>query len=335
MSTLNNLEKIYKKSGLSRSKAVEQYDLNNNLIKIWKSITDINKTLQYSSGCISLCCNGKKQTYNNYIWKFSNDPNLDDNEIWKKVFDNEHDDLFISNYGRYFSKKMNKSFGTVINNNMVLEYHNNTYTIANLVLKTFVGDKPSDKYIICHIDKNSKNNKLTNLCWVLKNTNIDFNYKKSGLTQKKQIVQLKDNIIINTYNSLKEAHEKTNINIGHISECANNKRKSASGFTWDFIIDNDINGEIWKLNINLNLFVSNKGRILSRHGKTYGYLNKNGYYSYSKYKVHKLVAETFINNPDNKKTVDHINGDTKNNCIENLRWATIKEQLINRGHEYN
>ena len=48
--------------------------------------------------------------------------------------------------------------------------------------------------------------------------------------------------------------------------------------------------------------------------------------------VHRLIAETFIDNPENKKTVDHIDGNKQNNCAENLRWATMKEQLANRGH---
>lgn len=47
--------------------------------------------------------------------------------------------------------------------------------------------------------------------------------------------------------------------------------------------------------------------------------------------IHKLVAEAFIPNPENKPTVDHINRDRKDNCAENLRWATWLEQADNRG----
>ena len=83
---MGDLNKIYKKSGISRSKKIEQYDLNNNLINTWFLLMDIHRKLNYSCGNISLCCNGKKKTYNNYIWKFVNDPNLF-NEIWKLIFD--------------------------------------------------------------------------------------------------------------------------------------------------------------------------------------------------------------------------------------------------------
>ena len=42
--------------------------------------------------------------------------------------------------------------------------------------------------------------------------------------------------------------------------------------------------------------------------------------------VHRLVALTYIPNPDNKLTVDHINRNRLDNRVENLRWATKEEQ---------
>ena len=48
------------------------------------------------------------------------------------------------------------------------------------------------------------------------------------------------------------------------------------------------------------------------------------------YSIHRLVAQAFIPNPENKPTVDHINRDRLDNRVENLRWATHEEQQSNK-----
>ena len=46
-------------------------------------------------------------------------------------------------------------------------------------------------------------------------------------------------------------------------------------------------------------------------------------------KIHRLVAEAFIPNPDNKREVDHIDNNKSNNDVSNLRWVTHKENQNN------
>ena len=64
-----------------------------------------------------------------------------------------------------------------------------------------------------------------------------------------------------------------------------------------------------------------------------GYL-KVGLYKNGKRKtfgIHRIIAEIFVENPENKPEVDHIDRDTSNNRPDNLRWATAREQKYNQG----
>lgn len=67
-------------------------------------------------------------------------------------------------------------------------------------------------------------------------------------------------------------------------------------------------------------------------------LSKNGYLRVKLTKdkekqwqsIHRLVATHFINNPDNLPTIDHINKNTQDNSLGNLRWFSRSFQELNK-----
>lgn len=74
-----------------------------------------------------------------------------------------------------------------------------------------------------------------------------------------------------------------------------------------------------------------KGKLLKSVKNSRGYLQvdlcKNG--KIKKILIHRLVAQTFLPNPDNKPHIDHINTITTDNRVINLRWVTQKENINN------
>ena len=74
-------------------------------------------------------------------------------------------------------------------------------------------------------------------------------------------------------------------------------------------------------------------KIRTGYSDDHGYyrveLNKDG--KSTSFLVHRLVASTFIPNPENKREVNHIDGNPSNNHLDNLEWVTSSE---NKFHAY-
>lgn len=78
---------------------------------------------------------------------------------------------------------------------------------------------------------------------------------------------------------------------------------------------------------NIKTVKGNFKKVIYDNKNSYGYVelwkNNKG----KKFRIHRLVAETFIPNYANKEQVNHIDGDKTNNCVSNLEWVTPKENI--------
>lgn len=87
-----------------------------------------------------------------------------------------------------------------------------------------------------------------------------------------------------------------------------------------------------------------KGFLIAENGKiirikywnkdVYEYVTQTKHNGYlvvgilgKQYRVHRLIAQAFIPNPENKPQVNHKDGNKLNNNIENLEWCTAKENI--------
>lgn len=101
----------------------------------------------------------------------------------------------------------------------------------------------------------------------------------------------------------------------------------------------NFNGEVWLdvVEFPTHYRVSNYGRLFSkvRNKILSPQVHKTklwrvrlcvNYIKYSR-SVHRLVAQAFIPNPDNKPEVNHKDGNRLNNCLSNLEWVTKVENM--------
>lgn len=101
--------------------------------------------------------------------------------------------------------------------------------------------------------------------------------------------------------------------------------------------------EIWKDCVNYEdyFMVSNLGNVWSK--RTNKILSptksKTGYLyictkfggrlgEYKSIRLHRMVAMTFLDNPNNFPIINHIDGNKQNNCVDNLEWCTYSHNTL-------
>jgi len=243
---------------------------------------------------------------------------LQANEIFKPVpgFEDRYE---VSNMGRFVSIKTNRILTQHDNCGYkrvdIGKFHKSTHVLVALA---FIPN-PDNKPIVDHINRNRSDNRVENLRWVTSSENARNISHIKNTFPKKISVSIKILDFVKRY---------------EINMIDYKLQKQV-----DINIDNFIMGfanEIYKKIQGLDMYeVSNHGR--ARNSET-GYIffqtEREKYKSVRikncEKRVHRLVAKTFIPNPDNKKLVDHINTDRSDNRVENLRWVTCSENNRNQ-----
>lgn len=216
-------------------------------------------------------------------------------EEWKKMDESSFHE--ISNYGivRIISTSEIINCMRRDTNNIYIMLKEQMFQVSRLTAKYFVPN-PDDKPEISYIDGNKLNNRYDNLLWI--------NYGEVTDDQRNSLLMK-----LNAVDPNNDDHEST---------------------------------EMWKLIVDYpNYVVSNLGNI--RHvldNKNLVQTEVKCYYAVGLSKggvsktthVHKIVAKTFVDVPDNLKNIkklyiDHIDNNKLNNKALNLRWGTQSNNI--------
>ena len=210
------------------------------------------------------------------------------------------------NYLQNNNKKKNLSVNLTSN-----EGKTNEYIIRDLVAHTFLENSENKPYVV-HKDKDIFNNNVSNLTFsthpILEEKNIMIPEIDIRREEQRKILE---NLKINMKNASSKEIWKTppgryKLSKYEVSTYGNIRNKRKNNVNLSLNPDQSKNGYIYKM-------------LTLDNGK------QKGFY------LHIVIANTFLENPENKPSVDHIISEEKsNNRIENLRFADNSEQSFNR-----
>ena len=141
------------------------------------------------------------------------------------------------------------------------------------------------------------------------------------------------------YNSLKEVCAELGVSQSYSSYLLKTIKagKILHNSYWKFQEHLELEHDEFFIDTGYGFEVSNFGTCRSPTGYLTKGCVRSGYMSYTKGKkswyVHRIVAQTFLENPDNLPTVNHIDYNHFNNRIDNLEWASYKHQATHRDNK--
>ena len=141
-------------------------------------------------------------------------------------------------------RKKKKNYYPTIGNNQgypEISINGKKYYVAELVMKTFVGEKPNESYCISRIDNNPKNSRLDNLKYTTKQENINNHGIKTS-TEKPVIQFSLNEEKLREFDTVQAAADFCGIDRANIFRACDpsSKRKTAAGYIWKYKNEKDV-----------------------------------------------------------------------------------------------
>jgi len=275
-------------------------------------------------------------------------------EIWKTI--TYAPNYEVSNLGNIKNKKKNKCI--TINYERLkkdnkrarpgLSYNGTIkgYYLHRIVAEHFI-DNPVNLPEVNHIDGDFYNNKLDNLEWISKLDNMRHASENKLMKRYTRTVIITHKVTgeEKSFDSVTECAKYLECSISSISQACNSKRIDK---IWEIKYEKEkkkieANEDIiWKEYPECPKYlVSNTGEVKHKNKDTllmgskvngYRFVNFHpgagkGHTPKMNRLIHRMVAQTFLENPDKKPVVNHKDTNILNNHVDNLEWVTYKENM--------